>query len=228
MTLQSWYATLAQSNPDLFRLIHDFNTRPQHWVPPQRLSALPNANVVGYLSKAGHSRALLGKWVFNQLGVDPDKASWEFTEPRSRLALLSWEALEALARFSGAALRWSEIKSIIGKEDIQRLKARLGGDAHLFALQRGPFLRSAANLKTLGKNAPPLPDQAWLDGWGMVAKALAGEPLPTIERFLLKVPKEFRDVYSDNLPVEVRDGAWGFIRRVAQEVLPELELRCFA
>src|SRR4051794_25069242 len=60
MTNQSlWYAAQAKANPDLFRVVYDFNRRPQSWVHASVLDALPHAAVVKALAAttnygAGH------------------------------------------------------------------------------------------------------------------------------------------------------------------------------
>ena len=232
MTLQNWFASLPKAAPDLFRSIYDFNTRPQDWVHPSLLEGLPHAKVVEFLSREGVGRKLTGRWIFSQFAVQEDETFWDFEEPRRRLALLDWKSLDEISRYCGATLRWSQIKSIISRSDLQRLKARLGGEVHSFALQRGPLLKAPKGLSSMGESHMDenFAESVWMEGWSMVLRSLAGESDALLKRFRLKLPPDVRNFYPDPgpLPAEVRDGTWRFVRRIAEEILSDRELQCFA
>lgn len=242
MTLPSWYASLATSRPDLFRLIYDFNTRPQDWVHPSRTSALPHSKVVDFLTQKGCGRKLLGSWMFGRFGIGPQQTWWDFMEERRRIALLDHGSLQQIALFGGATLRWRQLKSVISREEVQRLKSRLGAEAYTFALQRGPLLKMPRGLQP----PPPMPsaapnskgpedlaDVVCRDGWSVLVKSMAGESESLLKRFWLKVPTEVLERHSivkfaTETSDDVREANWLFVRKMANEILSDKELQCFA
>jgi len=242
MTLPSWYASLATSRPDLFRLIYDFNTRPQDWVHPSRAKALPHGPVIDFLSHKGHGRRLLGRWIFEKFGIAQHQTWWDFVEERRRLALLEHGALEQVALYCGVTLRWRQIKSIISRDEVLQLKTRLGPEAHSFALQRGPLLKVPQLLRQTPAPAAiaddsgskeDLPEVIWREGWTALVKSLAGETEPLLQRFWLKVPQDTQERHGlaalpAKTPAELRDANWLFVRRIAHEILSDQELQCFA
>lgn len=225
MTIRAWYGNLSKENPDLLRVIHDFNQRPQYWVHPTVLSEVPFAEVVSHLTRHGRHQA--SSWVNRQLGLHEKETFWDFEDPRKRIALLSHATLEKLARYCGAAQRWSRIASIIGKVQNQEIKAAIGEDAHAFALRRARQMVSQeeASQKLEGRT---LVEEILHLGWNTVTAALSGEPDSLLSRFILKLPTDALKSEMDEVPVEVRDSAWQRISRINKEVLTDGELKCFA
>src|SRR4051794_35939795 len=110
-----WYAEQAKVNPDLFRVIYDFNRRPQHWIHPSVVESLPHAPVLHALASTNHGASHVSAWLMRELGLDRDEASWMFEEPRSRLVLLSSSTLRRLASYAGAACCWPRVSTTIGR-----------------------------------------------------------------------------------------------------------------
>ncbi len=222
-----WYAAQSKKNPDLFRVIFDFNRRPQNWVHAEVLGALPHAKVVTALSGSYHGSAHLAEWVTKELGLESAEPCWDFEDKWQRLALLSTETLGRLARFCGAALSWPKISSIIGKVEMQEVKAALGDDAHAFALRRGRLLVSAEEA-VLPEGQDPLAPHTLEVGWRLVMTAMGEVTEPLRQRFELKMPPGLPKMNLGPVAPELRERAWQRVSKVTPEVLTEGELKCFA
>lgn len=222
-----WYLSQAKTNPDLFRVIFDFNRRPQHWLHPEVVAQLPESRVVQILSQSTHGHAHLATWLTRTFKLDISESIWDFRETRRRLTLLSPATLFQLARFTGAALCWPRLAAIIGKQQIQSLKAALGENAHAFALRRARMI--VPETETM---QPPqsinLTDHVLNLGWQVVINAAFDEEEAIRKRFALKLPIAVQEnLYAVTTP-ELRDRAWSRVRQISREVLTEGEMKCFA
>jgi hypothetical protein len=225
---QSWSASLIRTNPDLFRLIHDFNYRPSHWIHPARAAALPHAAVSTALLQRGQALPQLNRWIAGRLSMQMrETAFWDFTDPRQRLALLSHETLAKIALFCGAAWRWSRIAVIIGRSQIVELKKAIGEQAHVFALRRG---RLVIDQKSAFESMPDrtLVQEIHELGWITVLTALGGECAGLLDRFVLKLPEDVPQFDFFGVNARTRDAAWQRVRKVLGEVLSKGEMKCFA
>ncbi len=223
--INDWYVLQSKENPDLFRVIFDFNKRPQHWIHPRSLEGLTHAPVIRFLVESAHGGRHLATWMCKELRLDQAGDCWDFKEPRRRLALLGAGTLEKLACFAGAALAWPRIAAVIAKAEIQQLKQALGEEAHRFALRRARLIIPQAETLQL-EDGKRLDEQAIAAGWGMVLDALVDEDPAISQRIQLKLP--------DSAPVmsakdkEVQNKAWKRLRKIAADVLTEGEMKCFA
>lgn len=227
-TATGWYVEQSKVNPDLFRVIFDFNRRPQYWVHPTVLASLPHASVVTALATARCGAGHLSAWLAQQLGLKPTDDCWDFQEPRRRLFLLSSVTLERLARFCGAALHWPHIAAVIGRTDSSNLKSAIGEDAHHFAMRRGRMVVPEA--ETVGGASPPagLASRCLQAGWDMIATALAQDPDGLRLKLKLKLAAVDPLMPTGDVAPEIRERAWQRIRRIGPDVFSEGELKCFA
>jgi hypothetical protein len=83
----------------------------------------------------------VSRYLAETLGL-VDAYVYDFSDPRSRLALIDGPALERLSLYVGIALRSIEIKQEIDGERLRELKSILGEDGYRFASQRAAFLGS--------------------------------------------------------------------------------------
>jgi len=222
-----WYVSQAKSNPDLFRVIFDFNRRPQHWLHPEVVDQLPEAKVVQALSQSSYGHSHLASWLTRVFELEASEAVWDFQETRRRLTLLSPATLSQLACFTGAALSWPRLAAIIGKQQIQSLKATLGERAHAFALRRARMIvpENETILPTQGIN---LTDHVLNLGWQMVIHAAYDEEKAIRKRFALKLPLAVQEKAHGATAPELRDRAWSRVRQISREVLTQGEMKCFA
>ncbi|MDH4454806.1 MAG: SctK family type III secretion system sorting platform protein [Verrucomicrobiota bacterium] len=222
-----WYAQQAKANPDLFRVVFDFNHRPQYWVHPEVMDRLPEAAVVKALAGATHGTAHLASWMRRILELDAHEPVWDFEEPRRRLNLLAPETLAKIARFAAAALSWPRLASVIGKVQIQEIKSTFGEDAHSFALRRARFIVPETDA-ILPESDKPLYDNALELGWNLLTSAACDESDPIQQRFVLKLPTAVAEKTLLRVQQDVREHAWNRIRKISAEVLTEGETKCFA
>ena len=222
-----WYAAQAKVNPDLFRVIFDFNRRPQFWLHPAVARTLPEAPLVNILASSRHGQGHLAVWLERALGLEAHAPVWDFEEPRRRLTLLGPQALARLAKFAGAALTWPAIVSVIGKSQMQEIRSDLGEDAHAFALRRARLLVPEKDAVLPEANAPLVAHALDL-GWNLVTTAAYDELDAIRNRFTLKLPPAVAEKFRRRVDPEVRERAWSRIRQISREVLTEGEQKCFA
>lgn len=224
----AWAAALLQQNPDLFRLVYDFNNRPSLWVHPQRMEQMPHFAIIKNLNQANAAtRSGLEQWTSRHFQLTETAACWDFNEVRQRLALLQHDSLAKLALYCGAALRWSRISMIIAKSQIAELKAHIGEHAHAFALRRG---RQVVEQQEASQSLPDysLNQEIHFLGWTTLLSCMAGESESLLARMQLKLPdKTPQPVYSKIEEAE-RESAWKKVQKVLGEVLTREEMRCFA
>ncbi|MBB5037727.1 SctK family type III secretion system sorting platform protein [Prosthecobacter dejongeii] len=222
-----WYASQAKINPDLFRVIFDFNRRPQYWLHPEVVAGLPQAKVVRVLSQGTHGQSHLSSWLLQTLQLDDCEGVWDFEEIPRRLALLSPATLERLACFTGAALCWPRISAIIGKQQIQELKANLGEETHAFALRRARMIVPESETFPAQENVS-LTDQVHSLGWDVLISATNDGAEGLRRRLLLKLPLKMQAKVTQPLPQDQREKAWQRVRQINREVLTLGEMKCFA
>jgi hypothetical protein len=226
-TSGGWYAQQAKANPDLFRVVFDFNHRPQFWVHPQVVEGLPEAAVVKALAEAKHGTTHLAGWLSRTLELDVHEPEWDFEDTRRRLNLLAPETLAKIARFAAAALSWPGIASVIGKVQMQEIKSSFGEDAHSFALRRARFIVPEIDA-VLPESDKPLYDNAIELGWNLLTSAACDEADSIQKRFMLKLPLAIAKKTPRSVPQDIRERAWNRIRKISTEVLTEGETKCFA
>lgn len=226
-THSGWYAGQAKTNPDLFRVIFDFNRRPQYWLHPEVVSALPEAPVVKALSQSGHGQGHLSAWLLGVFRLNDCEAVWDFQEPRRRLALLAPATLARLACHAGAALCWPRLAAIIGKQQIQEIKATLGEEAHSFALRRARLIVPEAETLNLDPGAV-LSQHVLTAGWNLLAAAAGDEAEGIRRRLSLKLPPAVQEKINWTTEPDQRDCAWKRVRQISREVLTAGETKCFA
>lgn len=224
-----WYAQQAKQNPDLFRVIFDFNRRPQHWVHPDVLSTLGHGNVMQALSSTNHGSKHLAQWLERELNLDPASVCWDFQEPRRRLALLSSSTLHKLARYAGAAACWPLIAVTISRDDLREIKTAIGEEAHVFALRRGRMIVPEQEAVAPSKNQS-LADHVLNLGWRMIAAAALDEEPAIQQRLTLKLPVDVAHTFHHHTAVEpdVRAKTWQRLCKISPEFLTEGETKCFA
>jgi|GEM_PF-1735514 len=226
-TRGGWYASQAKTNPDLFRVIFDFNHRPQFWLHPEVLARFPEAAVIRVLATGTHGHHHLASWLTRALHLDACDPVWDFQEPRLRVALLSPETLTRLARYTGVALCWPRIASIIGRQQIQEIKASLGEDAYAFSLRRARFI-VPENEVILPNQETSITDHVMDVGWNVLASSTGDESDAIRERLSLKLPLQVAKKVRWRVTPELREQAWSRVRQISREVLTAGESKCFA
>lgn len=226
--LPQWYAELAVRQPDLFRMIGDFNTKPQHWAHPERLAALPHGDVLAILDTSVTGQRHAARWVTGQLGLSQVPAWWDFTPARRRLILINWLTLEKLACYCGAAIHASKIAATIARAQTIELKSAIGAAAHAFALRRGRLVNVPDLPQLQAPGGAGLGRQVLDSGWAAVLGLLSDEPAELLRRFWVKLPPAMAQDRMPKLAAEECEQVWNFVRRVGREVFSKEEEACFA
>jgi hypothetical protein len=131
-------AAPLQAAPDLFELQLSFNLFPAtyaHWSWIEQLgfcelsadpAGLPTASTYWIRSV---SDALLTEFALEQ------QFDFDFSSARKRVALLDADAAIILAKHVAAILLRERFRTVIAREAVAELRAKVGADAHRFALQ---------------------------------------------------------------------------------------------
>ncbi|HSJ01069.1 MAG TPA: SctK family type III secretion system sorting platform protein [Verrucomicrobium sp.] len=228
MNLPQWYAEVALRQPDLFRLIGDFHSRPQMWAHPDRLAILPHKEVLTYLANSPTGQKHASRWVTAQLGIAHVPAWWDFTPPRRRLVLMNSATLEKLACYCGAALQAARIGTIIARQQTVDLKEAIGAAAHAFALRRGRLMPVPSLPQLTAEATGNFGQQVLASGWAVLLGMLSNEPPELLRRFWIKLPPLVSRDSVPKLAEEECDQVWTFVRRVGNEVFTKEEQACFA
>lgn len=226
--MSAWFTRQAKANPDLFRVIYDFNRRPQNWVHPEVLRALPNQEIINTLSTTNHGSSHLAAWLEHELNLDYADPCWDFEAPDDRFVLLSSGSLHKLACYAGAAAYWPRIATTISREDLLEIKTLIGEGAYVFAMRRGRTI-VAESEAALPSNEQSLADHAIKVGWGTVAAAVHDERSGVQQRFALKLPPAMEHLLVKHAAASAdeREEARRRLRKISPEVLTEGESKCF-
>lgn len=223
MSTPVWFGRLLRGNPELYRQIYDWNLYPHRWARPEWLATVPGADPALFpvLERTGRSRDRLGRHLRAALGLT--ETFWDLEPQPRRIALLPAATLEQLARFAGAAWHWSSLTRMVSQRDHRAVTARIGVDAHAFALRRGRALLGPAGLPAPATPAAPDSDQVPAAGWTLIASCLGAEPAPVLARARLKFPRDV--AVGDPVPATQ---AWNLLQPILHETLPASDRPCFA
>ena len=218
-----WLRGLLKGNPELYRQIYDWNLYPHRWARPDWLVSVPGAEgaLVSLLERTSEGRARLGTHFRESLGLSD--TFWDFEPRQRRLALLPANTLAQLARFAGATYYWNSLTRVVSQQRHQALTARIGADAHAFAMRRGRSLLSTTGLTPPGVSGRPDPDRMHAAGWTVIASCLTGEPAALLTRTRFKFPRGL--TLEENLPPAQ---AWNLLQPILSETLPTSDRPCFA
>jgi YOP proteins translocation protein K (YscK) len=220
----SWLTQVAKTQPDLYRSIYDFNLRPQFWVHPSRLAAVPASAYCQKLSGISRSEPIISRSLRGHFELD-QISWWDFRTNYLRLALLAPERLQLLAAYCGAVMHRTMLTRLISRADRLRAKELLGPGPIEYAIRRGQLLLSG-DLRAFTATEGEL-TQVIAAGWKLLAQILSGEPEGVRTRFHLK-----QDLAAVVLAEASRATApelgWQLAWRIGQEVLNQQEIKCLA
>jgi hypothetical protein len=216
-----WLVSLVRENPELYRLIYDWNMYPHRWAHPAWLESVPLAEpTLRLLESSPAGRLRLSRFYLKALGLTSQ--CWDLAEPNRRLALLPAPSLARLAAVTGATLYWSHLARIVSKPRRTALAQVIGTDAYTFALRHGRALTA--------RSAPPDPEnpgdpgpEILLAGWRTVHSGLGEDPAVQ-QRFRLKAPPDVPLTPSRLSPAD----AWTLLRTLTAEILSPLDRRCLS
>ena len=118
-----------------------FNLAPFDYIHDSWFADLSNGDLLRALEPHRESGPWLSRHLLEVLNLK-NKFVLDFSEPRSRLALLDNESLENLFFYTGLALRAEEIRSLIDGAQVAKLRKVLGPSAFDFAINEVSLLGS--------------------------------------------------------------------------------------
>ncbi len=226
MSTASWFHTLARSNPELHRLVYDFNHYPHRWARTEWLDdCATSAPAISMLEQSPRGRARLGRHYCGALGLK--EHFWDFEATHRRLALLPHTTLAQLGLYVGAALHWMSLARCVTQAQHRATIGQIGHGAYAYGLRRGRSLLGASGL-----GSPSLPcadDHANLPGagWKILAACMHNESPAVFRRFRLKSPRNL-DLRNGGELALSPDTAWAFVQPIITDILPRSDQRCFA
>ena len=219
---RAFLARLVNENGALRSLIMDCNRYPlrgahQSWIPPHWPARIYES-LQGSRAESRMAGLIMGHWGF------PNQAAFTFSEPSHRICLMQQATLERLALFTGVALRWESFSKILERERLQDLKAEIGEDAYLFAIQSAPLLAGESPTRA---TEPPDAEIAGCgaavrrSGMAILSACVAKAPRALRVRLALKFHRDRAEVFLTDSTVLPQAKAWPLVKRVLlQEVDP--------
>ena len=129
---------MAEVAPSLAALSLDFNLAPVKYLHDSWYAVLPRGEFCRRLLGHGRARAHVSRYLLESLGLER-RFHDDFSEPRSRLALLEPRLLETLFLYVGGALRSAEFRRELNGTRVALLNRALGSNLLDYATKRVPF-----------------------------------------------------------------------------------------
>jgi hypothetical protein len=144
-----------------------------------------------------------------------------FDTPQARFCLLSWEAIEKIARRTGLVLNAARVGKLIDGKLVARIRRDLGNDAYEFALRRAPLITTQTDplAPDLAADAP-LGAELERSGLNYIGLALAGVAAELRTRLRIKLPKVHAQLLDAPQGGIAPEAAWQVVRKVVRETEP--------
>ncbi len=226
MSTARWFTSLVRSNPELHRLVYDFNHYPHRWARTEWLEDCAlSAAASPLLEQSARGRARLGRHYCTTLGLKDH--FWDFEAGHRRLALLPHATLAQLGIFAGAALHWMSLARCVTQTQNRATIGQIGPAAFSYGMRRGRTLLGASGLGTPGLPTALDHDTVSAAGWKIITACLRDESPAVFRRFRLKSPRSF-DLRDEGDLALIPATAWAFVQPIITDILPLSDQRCFA
>jgi len=221
------FRNMLQTEPQVFRLICEFDSRPAGYIARDRLCGLIDGRWLDAISTSRRGRRELSRWLCRHYDLAPVGFA-EFAEPRRRLALLEPDALRRLLTYAGAAAASSEIAKTVDRAAILALRNALGDDAYWFAVKRAPFLLGdELAFLDAPSESPDWTTRIRRGGCRCLALCLAGESAAIQTRVMLKLDARWPLDFSVAASEEKRQLAWTALRKILLHEIDSGLSSCF-
>lgn len=181
----------------LVQAIWRFNFRPDTYVHPSWLAAMPEGKVVQRLLASGKGDGRVVSHVMQQLGLQ-DNVFFDFSKPLSKLALWRGQELQQLVLYLGAMFHGRLLRRVITRDGIAQLHRVLGDDVFRF-LQRRTLLVNHNVTATI-----PFPKELGLKqrfilaGLLCLRAAFVGYPAAFWQRLLYKLERGWQQLWKQH------------------------------
>lgn len=214
METVAYISDLLQKGGALFREIYAFNNALLDDVDEDYLHDLP-VSVLKTLLQVPNCREATHLWIRKQLDLNND--SYNFSEARHLLCLLSREDVQKIIGYIGGICFSEQIrKTILGRE-VVRVKRALGEEAYLFSVRSGSLFMRASVAEQFQIDGDSLVERVLNTGRALIEMCLGDAPEALLRRFRMKFPKNFG--WNFNRKTEDPNFCFEFIKKVARRAL---------
>lgn len=214
METVAYISGLLQKDERLFREIYAFNNALLDDVDEDYLHDLP-VPVLKTLLQVSNCREKTTLWIREQLALD--SGSYNFSEARYLLCLLSREEIQKIIGYIGGICFSEQLrKTILGRE-VVRVKRALGEEAFTFSVRSGPLFIKASVAEQFQIDGNSLVERVLNTGRALIEMCLGDAPEALLRRFRMKFPKNFGWNFSRK--TEDPNFCFEFIKKVARRAL---------
>lgn len=214
--------TLLNQQPNLVRLVHEFNLWPTRYIHPTWIPRFIPENLFSQLRTNRRGEKRLAEILLAKLDLHRELVM-DFDALPRRLALLSAQELQTLRFLCGVALSAHHITAHIRAQEVLSLREKLGARAHAFATGKARFLLGTA--ATLFDDSHAIDSvQSCVSERGATAlvEGIGDQPEPVMRRLQLKFAKNDDPGWDRPLNRERGSLFFGLLKRIlVQEVNPQ-------
>lgn len=200
-----------------------FNLAPVDYVHPSWYAAVETGAFLEGSAKVPSFRAAVSEALLDRFGLSRLFAL-DFAAPRARVVLLDREVLESLLLYVGAALRNTELRSVLDGRRVGYLRREIGPGAYDFATKRVRLLGPLPDFAYgAGEAAGRVRDSLIRTGAAYTLSVRALEDPAYRQRVALILPREESTRLMEDLPVAgvpEGDGLPPLVRRILKEFGP--------
>lgn len=200
-----------------------FNLAPCDYVDDSWLETIPHGDLVRILGADSRLTPSLSRYLLETFELE-NAFFDDFSAPRSRLALLDAAGLQTLFLHTGIALRDDELRNVIDRAQLARLREALGADAIDFAIKRVPFLGTQPRFDYEPDNQDPR-IRLTLIGAAFSLSPRAWQNPAYARRVALKLPhslaNELLASWPDQIPLTDSEDTPSLTRRLIKDFCPE-------
>lgn len=177
----------GSSNKKLSNLVWEFNFRPDNYIHPSWLSAMPDGELIRKLVGKHRGAERVVQHLMGRLGLE-NQVFFNFSSSLAKMALWPAEDLEALVLHAGAVMIRDQVQRAVSRDDVMKIRNDIGDDLYLFIQRRVPMVmrRPPAGLEL--PQSMPLRDRMILGGMLCFNEAFMEFPLALRKRLMIKLP----------------------------------------
>ncbi|NJN46701.1 MAG: SctK family type III secretion system sorting platform protein [Candidatus Competibacteraceae bacterium] len=197
-----------------------FNFHPVAYLHDSWFDTLPYGDLMRRLRTMPRAAPQVSRHLLQALGLEQDYW-YDFSDRRTRLALLNGPTLERLFLYLGLTLRSTELRGELLGERLRPIKQAVGEDGFAFAVKRAPFLGGLPDFSFEPETDDPH-TRFSLIGARFCADQLPAEAL--LKRMALKLPVAWSSLLTANpqpSPVTIDPSLPPLLRKLIKELMPK-------
>ena len=190
-----------------------FNCQPSRWLHDDWWATLPHAELLRRAARSPRGAGRIDQWLLAHFRL---AGHWvtDFSSPVARCALLPPPHLEAVVFYAGVTLNHPAIRRVVLADAVRRLRARIGAEAHDFALTRAAAVLADEQATLALPRRGDARAHLLVSGLCCLGQALAGAPAGLRGRVVLKLPRRWRGVLLHPPALLAGTDCQGLLRRL--------------